>query len=129
VVARILIADDSPLVRQRLRNLLEHHSDWCVCGEAANGEEAVDSVRELSPDLIVLDFMMPVMNGLQAARAISKLVPSLPILMFSMHISRQLVEEAQSAGVRGAVLKTDVKKVVEGVEALLRHECFFRSPN
>ena len=129
VKARILIVDDSPLVRQRLRDLLEHHPDWCVCGEAANGEEAVTKVRECTPDLIVLDFMMPVMNGLQAARAIGKTVPGVPILMFSMHISRQLVEEAQNAGVRGAVLKTDTRKVVEGVEALLRHESFFRPSN
>lgn len=127
--ARILIVDDSPLVRQRLRELLEQHPDWCVCGEAANGEEAVQRARELAPDLIVLDFMMPVMNGLEAARAISNLVPGVPILMFSMHISRQLVQEAQDAGVRGAVLKTDSKNVVEGVEALLRQESFFRSPN
>jgi len=128
VAARILIVDDSPLVRQRLRALLEHHPDWSVCAEAANGKEAVSKVKELAPDLIVLDFMMPVMNGLQAARAISSLVPGVPILMFSMHMSRQLLEEAQSAGARGAVLKTDTRNVVEGVEALLRHESYFHPP-
>ena|SRR5438477_8592710 len=124
-MTRILMVDDSPLVRHRLRDLLQQHAGWQVCGEAANGWDAVKKVQELTPDLIVLDFLMPGMDGLEAARRISALVPRLPILMFTMHMSRQLVEEARSAGVLGAVCKSDVRHVVEGLEAVLRHESYF----
>jgi DNA-binding NarL/FixJ family response regulator len=128
-MTRILIVDDSPLVRQRLRDLLETHPGWNVCGEAVNGQDAVNQAAELNPNLIVLDFLMPGMDGMQAAREIGKLVPHVPILMFTMHLSRQLVEEARNVGIRGAVAKSDVRHVIEGVEALLRHESFFYSCN
>jgi len=130
VETRILIVDDSPLVRQRLRDLLHQHPDWQVCGEAANGQDAIARARELAPDIIVLDFLMPGMNGVQAAREIGKLIPDVPILMFTTYLSRQLVEEARNVGIRGAVAKSDARCVIDGVEALLRHESFFySSPN
>src|SRR5207302_11510693 len=96
-----------------------------VCGEAGDGPDAVEKAQALRPDLIVLDFMMPGMNGLQAAREIGKLIPGVPILMFSMHVSPQLVAEARDAGCRGAVSKTDVDHVIEGVEALLHNQAYF----
>ena len=127
---RILIVDDSPLVRQRLRDLLQQHPDWRVCGEAANGQDAITRARELRPDIIVLDFLMPGMNGMQAASEIGKLIPDVPILMFTTYLSRQLVEEARNVGIRGAVAKSDARHVIDGLEALLRHESFFYStPN
>jgi DNA-binding NarL/FixJ family response regulator len=124
---RILIVDDSPLVRQRLRVLLQQHPGWEICGEAVDGRDAVLKAQLLTPDLIVLDFLMPEVDGLQAARQIGQLVPGVPILMFSMHLSKQLMEEAKNVGVRGAVAKTDTRHLIEGVEALLRHESFFES--
>jgi DNA-binding NarL/FixJ family response regulator len=130
VETRILIVDDSPLVRQRLRDLLQQHLDWQVCGEAANGQDAITRAAELSPDVIVLDFLMPGMNGMQAAREIGKLIPDVPILMFTTYLSRQLVEEARNVGIRGAVAKSDARYVIDGLEALLRNESFFYStPN
>jgi DNA-binding NarL/FixJ family response regulator len=125
VETRILIVDDSGLVRSRLREMLQQHAEWKVCGEAANGREALDKVQTLSPDLIVLDFLMPGMDGLQAARELRKLVPHVPILLFTMHLSRQLIEQARNAGVRGAVSKSDARRLVEGVEAVLRNEPYF----
>jgi DNA-binding NarL/FixJ family response regulator len=125
VQTRILIVDDSPLVRRRLKTMLQERENWQVCGEAANGQDALEKVKQSAPDLILLDFLMPGMDGLQAARELSKVAPNVPILMFSMHLSRQLIEAAQSAGIRGAVPKSDARKVVEGVEALLRHEPYF----
>ena len=122
---RILIVDDSALVRDRLREMLQQHPHWKVCGEAADGREAVEKVKNVAPDLIVLDFLMPVMNGLQAARELGKIVPQVPILMFSMHLSRQLIDEARNVGVRGAVPKSDAKRLVEGAEAVLRNEPYF----
>lgn len=122
---RILIVDDSPLVRKRLRDLLQQHRDWTVCGEACNGADAVLKAQELAPDIIVLDFFMPGMDGLQAARQMGKFVPDVPILMFTMHLSRQLVAEARNAGIRGAVSKSDAGHVIEGLESLLRNESYF----
>lgn len=107
--------------------MLQQRPDWRVCAEAASGQDALEKVRQSIPDLILLDFLMPGMDGLQATRELAKLVPNVPILMFSMHLSQQLIEAAQSAGIRGAVSKSDAGKVVEGVEALLRHEVFFAS--
>jgi DNA-binding NarL/FixJ family response regulator len=130
VETRIMIVDDSPLVRQRLRDLLQQHPDWEVCGEAANGQDAITRARELNPDVIVLDFLMPGMNGMQAAREIGKVIPDVPILMFTTYLSQQLVEEARNVGIRGAVAKSDARYVIDGLEALLRNESFFYStPN
>jgi DNA-binding NarL/FixJ family response regulator len=126
---RILIVDDSPLVRRRLRDMLQRHSEWEVCGEAASGRDALDKVQLAQPDLIVLDFLMPGMNGLQTAKEIGKLMPAIPILMFTMHLSRQLVEEARNVGIRGAVAKSDANQIIEGVEALLRNEPYFSLNN
>ncbi len=122
---RILVVDDSPLVRQRLRDMLQQHCEWEVCGEASNGRDALEKVQLMKPDLIVLDFLMPGMDGLQTAREMGKLVPSIPILMFTMHLSKQLVEEARNVGIRGAVPKSDAGRIIEGVEALLRNEAYF----
>jgi len=129
LTTRILIVDDSPLVRQRLRDMLQQHSQWMVCGEAANGRDALEKAQVTNPDVIVLDFLMPGMDGLQTAREIGKLLPSIPILMFTMHLSRQLVEEARNVGIRGAVAKSDASRIIEGVEALLRNEAYFASAN
>jgi two-component system, NarL family, response regulator NreC len=122
---KILIVDDSPLVRQRLRSLLQQRVDWEICGEAANGSEALDKARELTPDLILMDFLMPVMDGLRAAVELEKILPKTPILMFSMHLSKQLIEEARKVGIRGAVAKSDARLVLEGCEAVLRNEPYF----
>jgi DNA-binding NarL/FixJ family response regulator len=123
---RILVVDDNPVVRQQLRKLLELHPEWEVCGEAADGRDAIDKARQLAPDLILLDFAMPVMNGLQSAQAIAKVLPKTPMMLFTMFLSSQLVDEAKNSGIRGAVSKADVvRDLVPGIEALLRHETYF----
>ncbi|PYX96297.1 MAG: hypothetical protein DMG71_06375 [Acidobacteria bacterium] len=125
MASRILIVDDHAAVRRGLRRLLEESPEWQVVGEAIDGREAVEKTRELSPDLIVMDFLMPNMNGLEASREITKLAHHPPILMLTMYMSRQLVEEARRAGVRGAIHKSETSKVVSGLQALLRRETFF----
>ena len=125
MASRILIVDDHAAVRRGLRRLLEESPEWQVVGEAIDGREAVEKTRELSPDLIVMDFLMPNMNGLEASRKITKLAHHPPILMLTMYMSRQLVEEARRAGVRGAIHKSETSKVVSGLQALLRRETFF----
>jgi DNA-binding NarL/FixJ family response regulator len=124
-VVRILVVDDNPSVRRYLRGVLEQHDHWQVCDEARNGREAVDRYRKIQPDVIVIDFQMPEMNGLDAARAIAQNSPEIPILIVTLYLSRQLSEEARKVGARGACAKTDVSSVVDGVGALLRQETYF----
>lgn len=102
---KILIADDHSLVRKVLKTTLENHSDWQVCGQATNGLEAVQKAAELHPDLIILDFAMPVMDGLGAARRILSASPSVPILIFTNYYFPSLVLEADSVGVRQVIDK------------------------
>lgn len=129
MASRILIADDNPHVRHALRQLLEQNPEWKVCGEAVDGKDVVRKARQLTPDLIVLDFLMPGMNGLEAAREIIEVVPGVPILMCTMYLSDQLTEVAKRAGLRGTVAKTGGDQVSKGVEALLRQETFFGPTN
>ena len=124
-MVRILVADDNPAIRRCLRGLLDQQSDWLVCDEVSNGKEAVERFRQIKPDLIVIDFQMPEMNGLDAARHIVKLSPKTPILMVTINLSKQLSEEARKAGIRGACAKSNIGSVVEGVGALLRNETYF----
>jgi DNA-binding NarL/FixJ family response regulator len=124
-VVRILVADDSPAIRRCLRGLLDQHDGWLVCDEASNGKEAVERFMQVQPDLIVLDFQMPEMNGLDAARRIVSLSPRTPILMVTIHLSKQLSEEARRVGIRGACAKADINSVVDAVGALLREETYF----
>ena len=124
-MTRILVVDDNPSVRRYLRGVLEQQEDWQVCDEARNGQEAVDRFRQVRPDLVVLDFQMPEMNGLDAARIIAQLSPETPILMVTLYLSKQLAEEARKAGIRGTCAKTDIGCVVDAVGALLREETYF----
>jgi DNA-binding NarL/FixJ family response regulator len=124
---RILVVDDNPSIRRYLRGILEQCTNWKVCDEARNGREAVERFRQIQPDLIVLDFQMPEMNGLDAARIISQISPETPILILTLHLSKQLVAEARKAGARGACAKTEISSVVDGVEALLRRETYFHN--
>lgn len=105
--------------------MLRQHAGSKVCGEAANGRDALEKVKQCNPDLIVLDFLIPGTDGLQPTRELAKLVPDVPILMFTMHLSHQLVEAARNAGIRGAVPKSDARRLAEGVEAVLRNERYF----
>lgn len=103
----ILIVDDSELIRRTLRTYIEQHTDWRVCGEAENGRVAIEKVTELHPNMVILDFQMPVMNGLEAARRISQLAPETVVVMLTMHYSPELLNQAQAVGVRDVLSKSD----------------------
>ena len=124
-MVRILVVDDNPSVRHYLRALLEQRSTWQVCAEARTGKEALQRVEKNRPDMILLDFQMPDLNGLDVARQISSLFPEIPILMVTIHLSKQLAEEARRVGIRGACAKTDVGSIVEAVDALLHEGTYF----
>lgn len=122
---RILIADDHEIVRHGLRRLLEAQPGWQVCGEAANGREAVAKARDLKPEVAVLDFGMPELNGAEAARQILKESPRTEVLVLTMHDAEHLVREVAAAGARGYVLKSDASRdLVAAVQALLDHKIF-----
>jgi len=128
-VRKILIADDDASIRRLLRRVIEEHEGWQVSGEAENGRDVLSQMSESSPDLIVMDLAMPQMNGLQAAREIGKLSPQIPMLLLTVQqVSKELVQEARSAGFHGAVSKSTGSEVVRGIETLLRREDFFRPP-
>lgn len=122
---RILLVDDNPAVRRYLRAVLEQQQDWKVTGEARTGAEALHEVLESPPDLVVLDYRMPDLNGIEVARQISAMFPTIPILMVTLHLSRQLADAAKQAGVRGACAKQDIGSVVEAIDVLLHNKTYF----
>ncbi len=124
-MVRILIVDDNPSVRHYLRAILEQQASWRVCGEARTGAEALRKVLEDPPDLILLDYQMPDLNGVDVARQICELLPKIPILLVTLHLSKQLADAARLAGVRGACAKQDIGSVVQAVEMLLRDQTYF----
>ena len=123
---RILVADDHEIVRQGLRALIETRAGFVVCGEAANGREAIDRTAALKPDVLVLDIAMPELNGLEAARRIPAVSPRTQILVLSTHHDDALVHEIVTAGVRGYVLKSDAARdLVTAIESLGSGRPFF----
>jgi DNA-binding NarL/FixJ family response regulator len=107
VTYKVLIVDDSAIVRRAVRCCIEQSSEFQVCGEADNGKVGVEKVQELHPDVVIVDFQMPVMNGLEAARQIAVLAPRTIMLMLTMHCCEQLVRDASVAGIRDVLSKSD----------------------
>jgi DNA-binding NarL/FixJ family response regulator len=124
-LTRILIVDDNPAVRRYLRAILEQQQSWRVCGEARTGAEALQQVLESPPDLVLLDYQMPDLNGVDVARQIAEMFPKIPILMVTLHLSTQLADAAREAGVRGACAKQDIGSVIEAVDVLLHDQTYF----
>lgn len=125
LVTRILIADDFPLVRQGLRQVLGRQADLDVVAEAADGAEAVRLTMAGGVDLALLDVSMPRLTGLQAAREIARRAPDVRVLMLSMHDSEQYLFDALEAGASGYVLKTAADRdVVDAVRGAMRGEPF-----
>jgi DNA-binding NarL/FixJ family response regulator len=123
LAVRILIVDDSPAVRRALRACIEEKQGWQVCAEADNGASAIQFFRELRPDAVVIDFSMPVMNGLEAAREISRIDPTVPLLMCTMFKSEQLVTAVRKVGVKRVLSKSEGlgNNLVNAIEALIHN--------
>jgi DNA-binding NarL/FixJ family response regulator len=117
----ILIVDDSAVIRHSLRSCLEQHPDWRVCGEAEDGRAAVEKVKELHPDGVILDLQMPVMDGLAAARQITVIAPKTAIVMFTMHSDGQLLKAARAVGIQDVVSKSE--GVADHLLVSLRNAC------
>ncbi len=128
VMMRILIADDHELVRFGLRRLIEARADCEVVAEAADGREAISKAVATSPDVVVLDYSMPLINGIEATRQIRARLPNTEVLICTVHDDEILVCELLRAGARGYVLKSDVaSRLLAAIEALAVHKPFFTS--
>ncbi len=125
-MVRILLADDHEIVRRGLKALLQERPEWEVCGEAANGRDAIELAARFQPEIAIVDLMMPDLNGLETTRQIRKVSPRTQVLVFTMHQNESLVHDVLEAGARGYLLKTDAERhVITAVETLLRRQPFF----
>jgi DNA-binding NarL/FixJ family response regulator len=127
---RILIADDHEVVRQGIRTILSARPEWEICGEAVNGQEAVQLVNELHPDAVIMDITMPIMSGLEASRQLTRNNSNTPILIFTMHESRSLGDSVKEAGARGFVFKSRAARdLIRALEVLLGGGSYFGPEN
>jgi len=125
-VTRILIADDHDVVRAGLRAILESHEGWEVVAEAADGKDAIAKAIDSKPDVAIVDYSLPVINGIEATRQIHARLPKAEILIFTMHDSDVLVGELLEAGASAYLLKSDAKQyLMTAVESLVNHKPFF----
>jgi DNA-binding NarL/FixJ family response regulator len=125
-MTRIMIADDHEVVRSGLRKILESQPKWEVVGEACDGKEAVAKALELKPDIAVLDYALPLVNGIEATRQIRARQPRTEVLIFTMHDNETLIRDLLAAGARGFLLKSDAKRfLLAAIESLALHKPFF----
>ena len=113
------------MARAAIKAALQRHSEWVVVGEACSGQEALETFRRYRPQLTVMDFLMPEMNGLEAARTLKKRSPDALILMITTDPSIQLQEEARAAGIKGVCAKGEMDCLENAVDAVIRGETFF----
>src|SRR5580765_2173696 len=121
MAARILLVDDFQGIRRGVRSLLLREPVE-ICGEAENGREAIERVRELHPDLVLLDLMMPVMDGMAAAHEIHRIAPATKILFFTIEDSPEAVAAARRIGADGLIPKSAAgTELIPAINRLLKH--------
>ncbi len=123
---KVLIADDHGVVRKGLRLLLEQYPELVVVGEAANGREAVTMAATLSPQVVVLDVAMPILNGIEAAEQILKVNSQVGVILLTMHADESYVLRALHAGVRGYLLKESAEEdLLSAIKSVANGKPFF----
>lgn len=124
-VFRVVIADDHAAVRSGLRTLLEGKGGHEVCGEAADGLEAIREAEEKQPDVVLLDVSMPRMTGLEAVRGIRRASPGSSVVMVTVDESADQIRDAFDAGAHGYVLKRDAsRELLQGLDVVRRKKMF-----
>lgn len=122
---RILIADDHEMVRSGLRTVLQAQAGWEVVAEAADGKDAVNKALATRPDVAIVDYMLPVMNGIEVTRQIRTRLPKVEVLIFTMHESDALVGDVLQAA-RAYILKSEANEyLVSAVKSLANHKPYF----
>ena len=125
-MARILVVDDQYLVRLGIRRILHDYSDHEVVDEAGDGQEAISKALETEPDVILLEYLLPLINGLEVVRKVRAQRPYTEFLIFTLHDNQVLIEQALKAGVRGYLLKSDPSRdLIAAIAALTVHQPFF----
>jgi DNA-binding NarL/FixJ family response regulator len=125
---RILVVDDQPNVRRAVRGVLAARNSWEVCGEAADGREAVERAGELRPDVVIMDMSMPRLSGLEATRQIRKRFPESQVLILTFHDFPGLGQLAREAGAKGCVLKGNSQELlIRAVESVSDANPFFQT--
>jgi DNA-binding NarL/FixJ family response regulator len=130
MVSRILLADDHDGVRAALSRLIRRSSDdWDICGEAGNGRSAVEKAIALRPDLVVLDLLMPQLDGISAARKIHSVLPDMPIVLATLFPSAALAASARDAGIQAVVQKSDAQDLIPAIRRALENSPADSSPD
>ena len=125
---RILIADDHDIVRKGVRDLIESHAGWEVCGEAGDGQQAMEMALDQTPDIAVLDVSLPILNGVAVTRRLHQERPSIRVLLFTMHDDDETVGSGLAAGARGYLVKSDSEEHLEAaISALGANRPYFSS--
>ncbi len=124
-IVRILIAEDHTIVRKGLCSILKNEKDIDVIGEAENGKEAIKQVEELTPDIVVMDISMPLLNGLDATRQIKKRFPEVKVLILTVHSNEEYILEILKAGASGYLVKKAApEELVSAIHAISRGNSF-----
>jgi DNA-binding NarL/FixJ family response regulator len=125
-MVRILIADGHEVVRTGLQDVWAAQSDWCVVAVAADGKEAIHKAAETNPDVAVIDYALPLIDGIEVTRQIRSRLSKTEVLIFSLHSSEWLTRELLRAGARGHLLKSDANQsLIAAIKIVASHESFF----
>ena len=116
---RVVLADDHKLFREALRNMLQRHPDIEVVGEAGDGIEALELVRSVLPDVLVMDIRMPRLNGIAAIAQLLAAHPSIKVIVLSVNAEHVFASEMLAAGARGYVTKADAEELPRAIRAVV----------
>jgi two-component system, NarL family, nitrate/nitrite response regulator NarL len=123
---RVLLADDHRIVREGIRSSLADYYFISIVGEAADGKTALQKIRELSPDIVLMDLNMPVMSGLEATKVVRDKFPQTRVIALTMHANKEYVSEILRSGAKGYVLKdTSPEQLLQAIEAVAKGDAFF----
>jgi two-component system chemotaxis response regulator CheY len=128
VALRVLIVDDSEIIRRIIRTILRTRQTWIVCGEAENGCSGVEKFEQLKPDVVLLDLSMPDITGIEAAKQMSASDPTVPLILFTILEVEGIESEAREAGIRAIVPKNQAWNLIGSIERLVGRKSNPQSP-